>query len=97
MAVRRLEGRIGAYSAASYVELGRWAGVPADTHRVKLHSWPASSRSVGRFATTTIATRIAQPADACLVAAAVAAMPTPWNPRLHARPSTAAAADRTLA
>ena len=52
-AVRQLEGRIGAVSAASYVELGRCAS--RHTHRVELHSWPASSfQSTGRCATTTI-------------------------------------------
>ena len=45
LAVRQLEGCIGADSAASYVEFpGRRAS--RHTHHVELHSWPASSRPV---------------------------------------------------
>ena len=45
LAVRQLEGRIGADSAASYVEFpGQRAS--RHTHRVELHSWLASSRPV---------------------------------------------------
>ena len=42
--MRQLEGRIGADSAASYVELGQRAS--RHTHCVELHRWPASSRTV---------------------------------------------------
>jgi len=48
LAVRQLEGRIGAGSAASYVELGRRASTHA--HSVEL----AGLQSTGRCATTTI-------------------------------------------
>ena len=44
LAVRQLEGRIGADSAASYVRFPRQRASHA--HRVELHSWPASSRPV---------------------------------------------------
>ena len=36
LAVRQLEGRIGADSAASYMELGRRASIHTHTHRVEL-------------------------------------------------------------
>jgi len=49
LSARQPEGRIGADSAASYVELGRCAS--RHTHRVELHSWPASSRCVLSFET----------------------------------------------
>ena len=68
LAVRQLEGRIGADSAASYVDLGQRASRHTHTHRVELHSWPASSRPVAvprRLYRRR--TRIPQPADSCLV------------------------------
>ena len=45
LAVRQLEGRTGADSAASYVGFPRQRA-SRHTHRVELHSWPASSRPV---------------------------------------------------
>jgi len=108
LAVRQLEGRIGADSAASYMELGRRASIHTHTHTVL--SWPAASlQSTGHCATTTIgcAMRIPQPADLrlgdlsfdrpqllsplCLHRGMLG-----FTPHLHARPSTAGAAGRTL-
>jgi len=84
LAVRQLEGCIGADSAASYVELGHRAS--RYTHRVELRSWPASSRPV--LCHHDYRTRTPQPADSCLVVwhttAVLVAMLAPWNAGVHA-------------
>ena len=88
LAVRQLEGRIGADSAASYVDLGRRASTHA--HSVELAS----------LHDYTPQTRIPQPADMCLACRfthrrccrCYAHTVECWGPRLHARPSTAVAA-----
>ena len=84
LAVRQLEGCIGADSAAS---MWSWASVPADTHTVL--SCTAGQPPVHRsLCHHDYRTCIPQPTDSCLVvwhtAAVVAAMPTPWNAGVHA-------------
>ena len=101
LAVRQLKGRIGADSAASM-----WssrASVPADSYTVL--SWPAASlQSTGRCATTTIWRTSHNPQTRALWSDRPQlslplclhhGMPG-FTPRLHAHPSTAGAAGRTL-
>jgi len=88
LAVRQLEGRIIADSAASYVDLGRRASIPTHTHRVELTArQPPVDWSLCHH---DYRMSIPQPADSYVViwdaTPVVAAMPTPWNARV--RPPT---------